>query len=327
MDTCNGDQYYRICIINVYMGKLPPCFRKWLESCSWNPTIDFKLITDQDLHVTTSNVSIIHMSFDQVKERATQALSEFGLTPCIDRPYKLCDFKPVYGLMFGDLIEGYDYWGHCDLDLVFGDLRKFFIDYQLGDYQKFLNLGHLSLFKNDATMNRAFSLPVGGVLPCVDALTRPGVFYFDESGMQRICKDNGLRLFEKRVFADIATIYKRFRLALDDVNYDYQAFFVENGAVYRAYKAGDDIAIDEFIYIHFKQRYFTDNQIAVSDGKPYYICPKGYIEKKAGIPTLRDIRRINPFPGKAFEYCERIQFSLKGKLARLVKRLKTKGKQ
>ena len=41
----------------------------------------------------------------------------------LDRPYKLCDFKPAYGFIFGEYLKEYDYWGHCDIDIVWGDLR------------------------------------------------------------------------------------------------------------------------------------------------------------------------------------------------------------
>jgi len=29
------------------------------------------------------------------------------------------------GLIFEDYVAGYDFWGHCDLDVVWGDIRKF----------------------------------------------------------------------------------------------------------------------------------------------------------------------------------------------------------
>ena len=43
----------------------------------------------------------------------------------VNSPYKLCDYKPVYGLIFDEDLQDYDFWGHCDVDLIFGDIRKF----------------------------------------------------------------------------------------------------------------------------------------------------------------------------------------------------------
>ena len=43
----------------------------------------------------------------------------------IQKPYKLCDFKPAYGKIFEDYLEAYDFWVHCDLDIRWGDIRKF----------------------------------------------------------------------------------------------------------------------------------------------------------------------------------------------------------
>lgn len=37
---------------------------------------------------------------------------------------KLCDIKPMYGHVFEDYLQSYEFWGFGDIDLVYGDLRK-----------------------------------------------------------------------------------------------------------------------------------------------------------------------------------------------------------
>ena len=33
----------------------------------------------------------------------------------------MCDYKVAYGEMFQDYIKEYDFWGHCDMDMIFGE--------------------------------------------------------------------------------------------------------------------------------------------------------------------------------------------------------------
>ena len=84
----------------------------------------------------------------------TLAQNVLGFDVCLDRPYKCCDFKPIYGLIFKEYVSEYEYWGHCDFDLIFGDLQSFFDRYDLYKYDRFIPLGHLSLYRNTDEVNR-----------------------------------------------------------------------------------------------------------------------------------------------------------------------------
>jgi hypothetical protein len=41
---------------------------------------------------------------------------------------KLCDYRPAFGEMYADEIEGFDFWGHTDLDCVYGRLWDYISD-------------------------------------------------------------------------------------------------------------------------------------------------------------------------------------------------------
>lgn len=73
------------------------------------------------------------MSFEKLKELVQ---SHFDFQISLEAPYKLCDFKPAYGDIFKDYAEKYDFWGHCDFDMIFGNLRKFFNEDKLEKYDK-----------------------------------------------------------------------------------------------------------------------------------------------------------------------------------------------
>ena len=47
----------------------------------------------------------------------------------------------------------YDFWGYCDIDLIFGNIRKFITDDILDKYDKILSRGHFTLFRNKDSIN------------------------------------------------------------------------------------------------------------------------------------------------------------------------------
>lgn len=71
------------------------------------------------------NVEVIYKTLEELKD-----LFEKKLSIRIEnlQPYKLCDFRPSYGLVFEEYLESYDYWGFCDIDLIWGNLSFIFPD-------------------------------------------------------------------------------------------------------------------------------------------------------------------------------------------------------
>ena len=113
----------KIAYILPYFGHLPKEFGFWLISCQMNPTVDWLLFTDDRTKFNyPPNVKVTYCTFEDIKNKA-QACFDFPIV--LDRPYKLCDYKAAYGDIFKNELTGYDYWGMCDLDLVWGNIREF----------------------------------------------------------------------------------------------------------------------------------------------------------------------------------------------------------
>lgn len=113
----------KCCFISTWLGEFPSWFSYFLKSCGTNSKFDFMIFTDQDINFKhPSNVIINKMTMEKFNVLlASKLKTEFK----IDRPYKLCDFKAMYGHIYNDYLKGYHYWGFCDLDLVFGNIDKF----------------------------------------------------------------------------------------------------------------------------------------------------------------------------------------------------------
>ena len=86
------------------------------------------------------NVVLHEISINAIV-KATEAVygiqnEEHKLT--VSNPYKLCDYRPYFGIIFSDLLKGYTHWGWCDLDLVLGNvLSPYFLP--IADVKRIMN--------------------------------------------------------------------------------------------------------------------------------------------------------------------------------------------
>lgn len=150
-----------IAFITCYIGKLPWYFDYFVHTCSFNSSIDFIVISDDNtwLKPLPPNVKLLYATLHDLTQKASVQL---GLRACIPNGYKLCDFKPAYGVIFGDLLAGYDFWGHCDIDIVFGDIREFITD-QVLEAHDLVSVRHdwltgcFLLYKNSPFVNNLFT--------------------------------------------------------------------------------------------------------------------------------------------------------------------------
>lgn len=301
---------YRLLTITCYFGKLPEYFPLFLHSVSLNPTIDFLLVTDCEVECPPHNMRVFRCNFDEVKERIASVV-EFPIV--LDRPYKLCDFRPVWPLAFRDFVEGYDFWGHCDMDMVFGDIRSFLPDEVLATHDRIYQYGHLCYYRNTDEVTQRYRLDGGENYQAV--FTSPDSFAFDEfAGMGNIYEKHGFPSYCSRDNADIT--YCRVRFTRTDFhvspeelptnNYRHQIFYWEDGKVFRAYLNGEQIHQEEFNYIHFSKRKMPLNGV---DGcsQSFFVTSSGFWNKTEPV-TKEDIMRYEPYrPSKEWPrylYCK-----------------------
>lgn len=148
-----------ICVLVVYFGVWPEYFGLFLNSCRKNKSIDFIFISDcgeNELIENAGNCFYFDFSLNEVSILVSEKV---GLEVNICSPYKLCDFKPAYGLIFEDYLSGYNYWGWCDIDLIFGDIKPFLECLYLYDcwhVRKNWASGSFSLMRNKSEITKLF---------------------------------------------------------------------------------------------------------------------------------------------------------------------------
>ena len=132
----------------------------FLLSCRHNPDVQWMVYTDIDFDAGgTPNVTFRPMTLDDINSRA----SDIFHTKTDIRGRKLADLKIAYGVLFADDLAPYDFWSPSDLDIVWGQIRRFMSDELLAGHdilssrRKRLS-GHFTLYRNTPRINRTFEL-------------------------------------------------------------------------------------------------------------------------------------------------------------------------
>ena len=254
---------YKYVVFCPYFGNLPNNFKLWLKSCSYNKDFKFIVFTNDLVdYVIPDNVEIFNLSFDDFKGKIQE---KFNFNISLESPYKLCDFKPVYGYVFANLLNNCEYWGYCDMDVVFGNLKKFLPKEK---YDKISYLGHFCLYKNTKFIRECFKIKNFSKINYQDILSSPIHFGFDEIGdygINNIFKCNNLTIYNYELnVADIDCRNENFVLVkLIDGKFKFfngvRIFSFENGSVIENKIKGNTITKNEFAYIHFQKRKMNIN--------------------------------------------------------------------
>lgn len=146
----------RILMITPYFGGLPEWFDLFALSASYNRRYDWLIITDTpDASSDFPNIHFQRSTFQEYKERISDALS---LNVSGIAPYKLCNFKPFFSIIHAKDIVEYDFWGPADMDVIWGDLHRFYPDELLSKYRVVSThpdrlSGHFALLANRPQQN------------------------------------------------------------------------------------------------------------------------------------------------------------------------------
>lgn len=145
-----------ICLIDVYFGKLPKWINIFIETCKYNPTVEWIIFIDDKIPKNKAkNIKFIKSSF---KIMNAYMSSKLGLNITVRKGYKYCDIRPAFGHIFEEELKGFDYWGHTDLDVLFGDIRTFITESLTNQYDIISTdsrkiCGPFTIFKNIDKIN------------------------------------------------------------------------------------------------------------------------------------------------------------------------------
>ncbi|MDR2092453.1 MAG: hypothetical protein LBP58_03930 [Azoarcus sp.] len=151
----------RISFLIPYFGRWPFWMPLFLESCRYNPDIDWLFFSDCDVPANLpTNVRIQCIAYADYCALVSERL-DIDFRP--ENPYKLCDLRPALGYIHEESLANCDFWAFGDIDIIYGRLRKFFNNQRLQRYDLISNharriSGHLCLIRNTPRMNNLFKI-------------------------------------------------------------------------------------------------------------------------------------------------------------------------
>lgn len=275
----------KILLYTPWFGKLPNYFNTWVKSIKHlEGIVDFAFVTDCNLRnflpsseyiQLPENLLVQNITFEQLQVRFKDV---FGDNNIPMHAYKLCDYKPVYHKVFPEyLTEEYDYWGYCDIDTVFGDVKKFLENIEYSQYDRIGYLGHFTIYKNtpkisdiyrtviltDKDPNHRFDYLGTTTYPC----------HFDEEGMNIICDYLKLKFYkDSLVFNTIEKNSHIHTFACKDI---CELLTWEKGHTFRYHlDENGEVIKDEQMYIHYGVQ--KDMPQLEKFGDMFFLTPHGF---------------------------------------------------
>ncbi|PXW93242.1 hypothetical protein C7444_1216 [Sphaerotilus hippei] len=289
-----------VCIVAVYFGRLPDYFPLWLKSAAKNESFNWLLITDADVSCygdIPANIIVERMGFSDFKDCAAEP---FDFEISLRAPYKICDFRPAFGVILSRYLSGYDWWAHCDLDVIWGDLSKFFSDSVFCDFDRIQENGHLTFYRNTDYINNMFRTH-DYFLSHREVFSSDRSYCFDEwGGIHNISYAAGVRNYwNKKIFDANSNSFM-----LRDVcggNFKLQILYWEDGCLYREYVVEDDnicwanpvVCRDEWAYVHLQKRPMRSIDLKLIGARGFYISPDNFSVKMKREHCRADFFELN----------------------------------
>lgn len=284
----------KIVLIMPYYGKFPNYFDLWLETAGYNSGFDFYIFTDENMneYKIPNNVRVISMKLEDIKDRVERKC-KFKVK--LETPYKLCDYRGAYGEIFEDYLKPYDFWGVCDPDVIWGDISKYVTEDVLEKYDKIYRNGHFMLFRNNTKMNTIYKNTYHKrVISYKEAFITSWSTVFDEDmGIGYIIDEEKIPVYYQTDFDDVCIKYHRFIKYYFDgckendpikINRIYKW---EKGKLYSYTVKGENIDVEERMYIHLQKRIMQNKVTNIDNG--FIIVPNCFIDVKD--VTISDIAK------------------------------------
>ena len=192
-------------LIAAHFGDRPSYFALVVKSMAHNPDVDWLMFTDRPVEHAPANLDVRVCSFADLSARIQTC---FAFTIALEDPYKLCDFRPAFGEIFRDELAGWHFWGHCDLDVIFGRIRHH-LPPEAFEADKILFQGNFALYRNTPEAAEWFRHEIPGI-SYRRAMTTPAATHFDEwAGIYYILRELGVRYWQQDAIFDIR--FSRYR--------------------------------------------------------------------------------------------------------------------
>ena len=258
-------------LIVPHFGQRPSYLSLVLRSMAHNPDVHWLLLTDRPVADVPSNVAVQLGTFADMVARIRGC---FDFPISLERPYKLCDFRPAFGEIFSEELAGYDFWGHCDLDVIFGRIREH-LPPEAFNADKVLFQGNFALYRNTAEAAAWFRHETDGV-SYRQVMMTPEAMHFDEwAGIYRIVRDLGVRYWQQDRIFDLS--FSTYRTRAETADGDKPRRYAwEHGEVAEYRLRGGEVLRQTGLLVHLQKRTMRPPTGDVLDADRYWILANGF---------------------------------------------------
>lgn len=151
----------KVLILIPYFGTWPAWMEYFMASCRTNPGFNWIIFSDAPKPAELpENVRFKACSLPEFNKLASSTLD---LEINIDNPYKICDLRPAFGVIFSKYLKDAEFWGYSDLDLVYGNLESFLgpeilENHDLISSRKEYFAGHFAIYRNTKKVNELYTM-------------------------------------------------------------------------------------------------------------------------------------------------------------------------
>lgn len=179
-------EYPTIHLLSLCYGELPSWIDKFIERInSQDVSLKCTCLGDVELE-SKDNFNFVRLSARDLCERVSKLVDV-----CCKKSTSVAfsDFRPAFGDLFSDIIQDCDWWGWCDLNVVFGQLSNFVFPSTLTEYDVitispiFLSRS-LTLLKNTQKVNLTYK-----TASFRDSMLRQGYTGFDKIDFSAIARE------------------------------------------------------------------------------------------------------------------------------------------
>lgn len=296
-----------LCFIIPYFGCFSNYFLLFLKTCCLNNNFDWLIFTDDNTnYIYPPNVHKISMTFFECQKLVQ---SKFECNVKLRNPYKLCDLKPMYGYIFEEYIKEYRYWGHCDTDMLMGDLNGILTKNFLDKYDKLFCLGHMTIYRNTTENNRIFMSEYNNRYIYKEVLETPSICWFDEEwnndyNINRIFISQNKSVFNTDLSLNISMSHNDFRrtkyVGVENTTAPYgyeiekkkEALYLwDNGQLYRLYIENGILKRENFLYMHLQKRVMKLN-LSILQMDKFKIVPDEFLPLEVEYVTINNFQKI-----------------------------------
>ena len=183
------------------MGEFPNYHDLTRKSMRTNHDIDFFIFTDQ---VTTieidQNIKLIPTSLEDLSRRLSEKLNSIIV---ITDPLKLPDTRPTWFDIYNQYFTETDWWGFFDLEILFGNLRKFLPE------QVLIDNDIVTAITKEKKIHGPFSLlkakyctlykKIENLIPMINSINSEdqfGNYSVDETSLYKVIIDSNLKIYD-----------------------------------------------------------------------------------------------------------------------------------